>query len=197
MTVSVSQVVAALEGAGVAVGPVIPADGGAERVKVTGVQQDSRRIGPGDLFVAWSGAVHDAHDHVAGAAAAGAAAAIVERPVAGASLPQIQVDNARLAAAVATGFVTGSPWRDISVVGVTGTNGKTTTAMMARSVLARAAPSAAGVSAVRDGEQGNGPRTDKRDAVPAVRGAALSASTCAAGWATGWGRLAWCGLRRG
>jgi len=143
VTVSVSQVMAALEGAGVAVGPVIPGDGTVGRVKVAGVQQDSRRVGPGDLFVAWSGAVHDAHDHVAGAAAAGAAAAIVERPVSGASLPQIQVDNARLAAAVASDFVTGSPWRNLSVVGITGTNGKTTTALLARSVLAQGAPSAA------------------------------------------------------
>ena len=140
---SVSQVVAALEGAGVAVGPVIPADGAVERLNVAGVQQDSRRVAPGDLFVAWSGAVHDAHDYVAGAAAAGAAAAIVERPVPGAALPQIQVDNARLAAAVASGFVAGSPWRDLDTVGVTGTNGKTTTALLLRGLLAHRAPTAA------------------------------------------------------
>ena len=140
---SVSQVVAALEGAGVAVGPVTPADGRVERVKIAGVQQDSRRVGPGDLFVAWSGAVHDAHDYVVGAAAAGAAAAIVERPVPGATLPQIQVDNARLAAAVASGFVAGSPWQDLDLVGVTGTNGKTTTALLLRSLLAERVPAAA------------------------------------------------------
>ena len=140
---SVSQVVAALEGAGVAVGPVMPADGAVQGVKVAGVQQDSRRVAPGDLFVAWSGAVHDAHEYVAGAAAAGAAAAIVERPVPGAPLPQIQVDNARLAAAVASGFVAGSPWRDLGMVGVTGTNGKTTTALLLRGLLAHRAPTAA------------------------------------------------------
>ena len=140
---SVSQVVAALEGAGVAVGPVTPADGSVGRVKVAGVQQDSRRIGPGDLFVAWSGAAYDAHDYVAGAAAAGAGAAIVERSVPGAPLPQIQVDNARLAAAVASGFVAGSPWRTLDTVGVTGTNGKTTTAMLLRGLLAHRAPTAA------------------------------------------------------
>ncbi len=140
---SVSQVVAALEGAGVAVGPVIPADGAVEGVRVAGVQQDSRRVAPGDLFVAWSGAVHDAHEYVAGAAAAGAAAAIVERPVPGAPLPQIQVDNARLAAAVASGFVAGSPWRNLDTVGVTGTNGKTTTALLLRGLLAHQAPTAA------------------------------------------------------
>ncbi|MDE2876723.1 MAG: UDP-N-acetylmuramoyl-L-alanyl-D-glutamate--2,6-diaminopimelate ligase [Gemmatimonadota bacterium] len=140
---SVSQVVAALEGAGVAVGPVTPARRGVGRVRVAGVQQDSRRVEPGDLFVAWSGAVHDAHDYVAGAADAGAAAAIVERPVPGASLPQIQVDNARLAAAVASVFVAGSPWRNLDTVGVTGTNGKTTTALLLRGLLGQRAPTAA------------------------------------------------------
>ncbi len=140
---SVSQVVAALEGAGVAVGPVIPADGTVERVKVAGVQQDSRRVAPGDLFVAWSGAVHDAHEFVAGAAVAGAAAAIVERPVRDVPLPQVLVDNARLAAAVASGFVAGSPWRDLDTVGITGTNGKTTTAQLLRGLLAHQAPTAA------------------------------------------------------
>ena len=138
-----SQVVAALEEAGVAVRAVVPADGGVGRLKVGAVQQDSRVVGPGDLFVAWSGAVHDAHDYVAGAAAAGAAAAIVERPVPESRLPQIQVDNARLAAAVASGFVAGSPWRALRTVGVTGTNGKTTTTLLLRDLLGREAPAAA------------------------------------------------------
>ena len=140
---SVSGIVAALEGAGVAVGRFVPADGAVGQVRVGGVQRDSRRVGPGDLFVAWSGAVHDGHDYVAAAAASGAAAAIVERPVAGAAIPQIQVDNARLAAAVASGFVAGSPWRTLRTAGVTGTNGKTTTALLLRELLGRKAPAAA------------------------------------------------------
>ena len=139
----VSGIVAALEGAGVAVGPVIPADGAVCDVRVAGVQQDSRRVGPGDLFVAWSGAVHDAHDYLAAAADSGAAAAIVERPIPGAILPQIPVDNARLAAAVASGFVAGSPWRTLRTAGVTGTNGKTTTALLLRGLLGRRGPAAA------------------------------------------------------
>ena len=138
-----SRVVAALEDAGVAVEGVMPGHGTVAALQVGGVQQDSRRVGPGDLFVAWSGAAHDAHDHLAGAAAAGAAAAIVERQVPEARLPQIQVDNARLAAAVAAGFVAGSPWRDLRTVGVTGTNGKTTTSLLLRGLLAREAPAAA------------------------------------------------------
>ena len=143
MSVSVAGIVTALEGAGVAVGPFVPEEGAVGRVRVAGVQNDSRRVRPGDLFVAWSGAVHDAHDHLAAAAASGAAAAIVERPVPGAALPQIQVDNARLAAAVASGFVAGSPWRNLETIGVTGTNGKTTTALLLRGLLAHRRPTAA------------------------------------------------------
>ena len=143
MTVPVSGIVAALEGAGVAVGAVIPTGGGVGRTRVSGVQRDSRRVGPGDLFVAWAGAVHDGHDHLAAAADSGAAAAIVERPVPGAAIPQIMVDNARLAGAVASGFVAGSPWRGMRTVGVTGTNGKTTTALLLRGLLGRRAPAAA------------------------------------------------------
>ena len=138
-----SRVVAALEDAGVAVEGVTPGNGTVAALQVGGVQQDSRRVVPGDLFVAWSGAAHDAHDHLAGAAAAGAAAAIVERQVPDARLPQIRVDNARLAAAVAAGFVAGSPWRTLRTAGVTGTNGKTTTSLLLRGLLAREAPAAA------------------------------------------------------
>ena len=140
---SVSRVVGALEGAGVTVGPFVPAGRAVGRVRIAGVQHDSRRVGPGDLFVAWSGAVHDAHRYVTDAAASGAAAAIVEHPIAETALPQIQVDNARLAAAVASGFVAGSPWRTLRTAGVTGTNGKTTTALLLRGLLARKAPAAA------------------------------------------------------
>ena len=137
------RVVAALESAGIGVRAMIPADGAFLRGAVNGVQQDSRVVEPGDLFVAWSGAAHDAHDHLPAAAAAGAAAAIVERPVAGTGLPQVQVDNARLAAAVASGFVAGSPWRSLRTAGVTGTNGKTTTALLLRELLAAEEPAAA------------------------------------------------------
>lgn len=137
------RVVASLESAGVDVGAMVPADATLARVTVSGVQQDSRAVRPGDLFVAWSGAAHDAHDYLPAAAAAGAAAAIVERPVAGTALPQVQVDNARLAAAVASGFVAGSPWRSLRTAGVTGTNGKTTTALLLRGLLAPAGPAAA------------------------------------------------------
>ena len=138
MSVALSEVLAAVAGAGVTV------DGARlDDVEVRGVQHDSRRVGPGDLFVAWAGAAHDGHEHVAAAGAAGAAAALVERPVPGAATPQVRVDNARLAAAVAAGFVAGSPWNAIRTVAVTGTNGKTSVALLLRGLLARRAPAAA------------------------------------------------------
>lgn len=139
----VSRIVAALENAGVAVQGVVPQDAGVEDLKVSGVQQDSRAVAPGDLFVAWSGAVADGHDHLDAAAAAGAPAAIVERPVPGTEIPVVQVDNARLAAAVAAGFVAGSPSMKLRSAGITGTNGKTTTALVLRHLLGREMPTAA------------------------------------------------------
>ena len=140
---AMEQVLAAIEEAGVIVRQMAPTRGELGRVEVSGVQQDSRAVRSGDLFVAWSGSSHDAHDFLDGAVAAGAAAAIVERPVPGVAVPQIRVDNARLAAAVASGFVAGSPWRRLRTVGVTGTNGKTTTTLLLRGLLGRSAPCAA------------------------------------------------------
>ncbi len=133
---AMTRVLAAIEDAGVVVRRMVPPRGEMGHVEVSGVQQDSRAVGPGDLFVAWAGTSHDAHEFLGGAAAAGAAAAIVERPVPAVPVPQIEVDNARLAAAVASGFVTGTPWRKLRTVGVTGTNGKTTTTLLLRGLLA-------------------------------------------------------------
>ena len=139
----VSRIVAALEDAGVDVQAVVPEDASVEEVLVSGVQQDSREVGPGDLFVAWEGARSDAHDHLGAAAAAGAPAAIVERPVPDTDIPLVQVDNARLAAAVAAGFVAGSPSMRLRTAGVTGTNGKTTTSLLLRGLMGRERPTAA------------------------------------------------------
>lgn len=162
MSATMAGVVAALEGAGVVVGGVTglsetgsadetgladetgsASESGLAGLEVRSVQQDSRRVGPGDLFVAWAGAAHDAHRYLTRVAAAGAAAALVERPVRDATLPQIQVDNARLAAATAAGYVAGSPWKEVRTVGVTGTNGKTSVTLLLRDLLAGQAPAAA------------------------------------------------------
>ncbi len=110
-------------------------------VEVSGVTEDSRSVGPGNLFVAIAGFHVDGHDFVPGAAASGAAAAIVERPVSGLALPQVVVSASRAALARSAGWWYGDPSKSIGTIGITGTDGKTTT-----SFLAVAALEAAGLS---------------------------------------------------
>ena len=108
---------------------------------LTGISDDSRRISAGDLFCAWAGSSSDAHEYVPRAAAAGAAAALVERRM-DAALPQVIVRDGRRAAAVAASLVFDSPERALRVAGVTGTNGKTTTVWVLRHMMAQREPTA-------------------------------------------------------
>ncbi len=110
-------------------------------VAVQGVCQDSREARPGDLFLAWRGSSTDAHDFVGEAVANGAVAAVVERPV-DVDVPQLVVDDGRRAAALAARAVLRSPDADLLMVGVTGTNGKTTTALLVRHLMANRGPAA-------------------------------------------------------
>ena len=110
-------------------------------VDVRGVTDDSRTVGPGMLFVALPGLHVDGHDFVAGAATRGAAAAIVERPLPEVALPQLIVDRAAAGLAQAAAWWYGDPSHELGIVGITGTDGKTTT-----SFLAVAAIEAAGLS---------------------------------------------------
>jgi len=112
-----------------------------EDVAVRGVTQDSRAVRPGDLFLAWRGTTSDAHDFVAQAAARGAAATVVEHPVK-AEIPQLVVSDGRRAAALAADVVMGHPSRDLVTFGVTGTNGKTTTALLIRHLMGPDVPTA-------------------------------------------------------
>jgi UDP-N-acetylmuramoyl-L-alanyl-D-glutamate--2,6-diaminopimelate ligase len=111
-------------------------------VEIRGVSQDSRTVAPGDLFLAWKGTRTDAHRFVAPAAGSGAVAAVVEHRV-DAHLPQLEVGDGRAAAALVAHAVLGEPGRELTLVGITGTNGKTTTATLARHLLAPTGPSAA------------------------------------------------------
>ncbi len=98
---------------------------------------------PGVLFCALRGTEFDGHTFVARAAAAGAVAALVEQVVTDAHLPQLVVSDARAATAHAAALLYGDPASGLSLVGITGTNGKTTTAIISRHVLAGLGPSAA------------------------------------------------------
>ena len=104
-------------------------------LEITSVSEDSRRVLPGSLFVAVPGDRVDGHDYLAEAAAAGARAALVERPVDEKGLPQVIVARGRSALAEAACWWYGDPSHELGVVGVTGTDGKTTTAFMAVAAL--------------------------------------------------------------
>jgi len=109
-------------------------------VAIRGVTHDSRAVQPGSLFVAVRGLHVDGHEFVVEAATRGAAAALVERPVPEVDLPQLVVERTPEALATAAAWWYGDPSQELAVVGVTGTDGKTTT-----SFLAVAALEAAGV----------------------------------------------------
>ena len=111
-------------------------------VAVTGISDDSREVQAGDLYCAIRGLVHDGHRFLADAAAAGAVAALVEDPQAGLDLLQIQVSDTRRAAAIAAQVVFGEPAAGLRLVGVTGTNGKTTVVHLARHILSQRLASA-------------------------------------------------------
>ena len=119
--------------------PPVPAD-----PEITGLAYDSRRVLPGTLFFALRGVAADGHRFIGQAVAAGAAAVVLEEPAcAPAGLPWLQVTDARLALALAAAAFYGNPTSRIPTVGITGTNGKTTTTFLVEAMLAAAGVPAA------------------------------------------------------
>jgi UDP-N-acetylmuramoyl-L-alanyl-D-glutamate--2,6-diaminopimelate ligase len=112
--------------AGVAEAENDPAGGGAGATEVTAVVHDTRDVGPGALFCCVPGSVADGHDLAPDAVARGAVALVVERPVV-APVPQVRVPSVRDAMGPIAAAFHGHPSEQLSVVGVTGTSGKTTT----------------------------------------------------------------------
>ncbi|MGA1566000.1 MAG: UDP-N-acetylmuramoyl-L-alanyl-D-glutamate--2,6-diaminopimelate ligase [Ilumatobacteraceae bacterium] len=103
-------------------------------VRVGGVTIDSRRCGPRDLFVCIPGRHHDGHDHAHEAIASGALALVVEHAL-DIDAPQIIVESSRRAIGPIAACIHGDPSLRTPVIGVTGTNGKTTVTAMVASVL--------------------------------------------------------------
>jgi UDP-N-acetylmuramoyl-L-alanyl-D-glutamate--2,6-diaminopimelate ligase len=101
---------------------------------------DSRKVKSGHLFCAYVGTEADSHRFLPDVSARGAAGATVERRTHGISLPQIEVTDGRLAAAYAAAAVYADPWEEMTLVGITGTNGKTTSAAILRHLLGTRAP---------------------------------------------------------
>jgi UDP-N-acetylmuramoyl-L-alanyl-D-glutamate--2,6-diaminopimelate ligase len=120
-----------LAGAGIQPGP--PADD----VEIGALAYTSQSVTEGALFFCVPGFTADGHDFAAAAVERGAAALVCERPLA-LGVPEVLVPDVRAAMAPLAATFYGDPTRELRVVGVTGTNGKTTTAFLVRHLLERA-----------------------------------------------------------
>ncbi|TGD74361.1 UDP-N-acetylmuramoyl-L-alanyl-D-glutamate--2,6-diaminopimelate ligase [Mangrovimicrobium sediminis] len=116
----------------------MPACAGAA-TPVCGLQLDSRKVQAGDLFLAFPGDVHDGRQFIEQAVANGAAAVAAEPPVAGfveaLSVPLVEVPDLRLEAGHLAARLFHQPSAGLHMVGVTGTNGKTTTSRLVAQLL--------------------------------------------------------------
>ncbi len=108
---------------------------GAAPIEITSLAYDSRSVTPGALFFCVSGRSSDGHEHAAAALSRGAVALVVERPLA-LGVPEIEVASARAAMAEIAIRFYGDPSASLRVVGVTGTNGKTTSVFLLAGLLA-------------------------------------------------------------
>jgi UDP-N-acetylmuramoyl-L-alanyl-D-glutamate--2,6-diaminopimelate ligase len=138
MSRSIADIRAALHGAG-----LLSGEAGPLPTTVDAITDDSRAVQPGALFLAVRGAERDGHAYLAVAAERGATAAVVDDP-SRTSLPALVVSDTRRAAAIAAATFYGGPADSLRLIGVTGTNGKTTTVGMLRHLLD--APSARAAS---------------------------------------------------
>jgi UDP-N-acetylmuramoyl-L-alanyl-D-glutamate--2,6-diaminopimelate ligase len=103
-------------------------------VQITGVTSDSRTVAKGNLFVALPGTKDDGTKYVADALSKGAAAVVAEKELSGLKVPFLAVPNARKALAVVAANWFEHPAKELTLLGVTGTNGKTTTAWLLESM---------------------------------------------------------------
>ncbi len=101
---------------------------------VVALAYDNRRVAPGTAFFCVRGFTRDGHDFAADAVARGASALVVDHPL-GLGVPEVVVDDVRAAMAPAAARLHGDPTATLRTVGITGTNGKTTTAYLVRALL--------------------------------------------------------------
>lgn len=118
-------------------------DSGVDDSVVSGVAYRSDTVRDGDVFFCVAGFAHDGHDFAGDAVERGASAVVAQRLL-DVDAPQFVVDDTRVALARASSRYYGQPSRDVDVIGITGTNGKTTTTYLTDSVL-RAAGRTTGV----------------------------------------------------
>jgi len=119
---------------------------GSSSQPIAGIEYDSRRVRPGSVFVAMKGGTTDGNSYVDKAIAAGALGIITDSPqtfdhlvVYKSEIPIVEVEHGRRALAEASAAFFGHPERKLTATGITGTNGKTTTAFLAEALLNAAA----------------------------------------------------------
>ncbi|MBM4426458.1 MAG: UDP-N-acetylmuramoyl-L-alanyl-D-glutamate--2,6-diaminopimelate ligase [Chloroflexi bacterium] len=116
--------------------------------EVTGIAIDNRVVKPGDLFVAMRGGSMDGHDFIHKAIDGGASAVMGDRDLAEFSVPYIRLENSRHALTWLAAAFYGEPARRLTVIGVTGTDGKTTTSNLLYKILIAAGIKAGMISTV-------------------------------------------------
>jgi len=104
------------------------------KADVTSVTADSREVQPGALFVAVPGTKADGGQFALDAVRKGAVAVVSEKPLTGVQVPVFTVQSARKALSLIAGNFYGNPARELVLLGVTGTNGKTTTSWLVESI---------------------------------------------------------------
>ena len=115
---------------------------------IEGIAIDSRAVKPGYLFVAMKGGSFDGHDFIAKAIENGAVAVVGEKNVSGLKVPYVQIDNTRQALTWIAASFYDFPARKLTVIGVTGTDGKTTTCNLIYKILLAAGIKAGLISTV-------------------------------------------------
>lgn len=149
-------------------------------VEVRAVRADSRAVEPGDVFVAVKGLRSDGHAFVAAVADRGAAALVVEHEV-DSKLPQIVVRSTAKALGFLVARSLGNPADAMTLVGITGTNGKTTTSYLVESILAAAGHTVGVIGTVSyrwGGKQIDAPYTTPTPQVLHETFAAMKAAGC-------------------
>jgi UDP-N-acetylmuramoyl-L-alanyl-D-glutamate--2,6-diaminopimelate ligase len=117
-------------------------------ISVTGIAIDSRVVQPGDLFVAMQGGIVDGHDYILSAIDKGAVAVVGEKEIGDLSVPYIRVEKPRQSLTYLAAAFYDWPGRKLTVIGVTGTDGKTTTCNLIYQILVAAGLKAGMISTV-------------------------------------------------
>ncbi len=108
---------------------------GNPQVEINNIEFDSRKVSPGDLFVAIKGGTSDGHEFIDVAIQNGASAVMGENNITDCKVPYVQVGNSRKSMAITASAFYGHPGRAMTIIGITGTNGKTTTTYLIDSIL--------------------------------------------------------------